>query len=72
MTKLLHEAFQEAEKLSEQEQNALAEWLLEELESEQRWDKAFKRSSSLLERLAGEALVEHHSERTQELNPEKL
>ena len=36
MTQLLEKAFQEASKLSEREQNALAKWLMDELESEKK------------------------------------
>ena len=41
MSKLLDKAFAEASKLSEREQDALAEWLLDELASERRWTEAF-------------------------------
>jgi hypothetical protein len=59
MTKLLERAFKEAGKLPEIEQNALAKWVLEELESERKWEKAFAGSEDVLERLADEALAEH-------------
>ncbi len=36
MTRLLERAFEEASKLPEVEQNALAKWVIEELESEGR------------------------------------
>ena len=41
MTKLLEKAFKKASKLPEVEQNALAKWLLEELEAEKEWEKRF-------------------------------
>ncbi len=44
MTKLLERAFKEASKLPEIEQNALAKWVIEELKSEDRWEKVFKGS----------------------------
>jgi len=44
MTKLLDRAFNEASKLSEMEQNALAHWLMDEIISEKEWDKAFAES----------------------------
>jgi hypothetical protein len=47
MTKLLEKAFNEASKLSEVEQNALAKWVLEELESERKWDKLFAESEDI-------------------------
>ena len=72
MTKLLEKAFAEASKLPDQEQDAFAAWVLEELASEQRWDELFARSSDTLERLANEALAEFRAGRTQPLDPDKL
>lgn len=57
-TKLLEEAFAEATKLPEREQDALAAMILEELASERRWEKAFAGSSDVLAQLADEALAE--------------
>jgi hypothetical protein len=56
MTQLLEQAFSEAAKLPELEQNVLARWLLLELASEKRWEKAFAESEDLLGELADEAL----------------
>jgi hypothetical protein len=72
MTKLLQQAFDEASKLPEREQDALGRILLEELASERRWDELFSKSPDLLADLADEALVEHRSGRTEKLDPEKL
>ena len=72
MTKLLKEAFVEASKLPESEQNVFAEWLLEELASEHRWEKAFAGSHEALTHLADEALAEQRDGRTQVLKPHKL
>jgi len=72
MTKLLEQAFAEANKLSEDDQDALANFLLEELASERRWTRAFSDSQDLLSQLADEALAEHHAGKTQELDPEAL
>ncbi len=72
MTKLLGQAFAEANKLPEDEQDALANFLLEELASERRWTRAFADSQNLLSQLADEALTEHHAGETQELDPEAL
>jgi hypothetical protein len=41
MTKALEKAFDEASKLTENEQDALGEWLLSEIQSEREWDRAF-------------------------------
>ncbi|HZF13673.1 MAG TPA: hypothetical protein VFE33_33185 [Thermoanaerobaculia bacterium] len=67
MTQLLRKAFAEAQKLPEPEQDALANWLLEELESERRWEEAFSRSTDALDRLANEALAEYRAGQSQHL-----
>lgn len=72
MTGLLERAFAEAAKLSEPEQDALAQWILEELRSEQRWDAAFAASTNVLQQLADEALAEHRAGKTQPLDPDSL
>ena len=72
MTQLLKKAFSEASKLSLLEQNALARWLLLELASEKRWDKAFAESGDLLSELADEALAEYKQGKTKLLQPDKL
>ena len=72
MTKLLEEAFAEASKLPEQEQDVLAAVILEELASERRWDQAFADSADLLAQLADQALAEHRAGKTQVLDPERL
>jgi hypothetical protein len=72
MTKLLEEAFAEASKLPEQEQDALAAVILEELASERRWDQAFADSADLLAQLADQALAEHQAGKTHVLDPERL
>ena len=72
MTDLLQKAFDEASRLSEKEQDALARALLREIRSERRWDDLFSRSSDLLGELADEALDEHSRGTTEALHPEKL
>lgn len=72
MTKLPEKALAEVSKLTEKEQDSLADWILEELASERRWGKAFAESSDQLAKLADEALAEHREGRTQRLDSEKL
>jgi hypothetical protein len=72
MTKLLEEAFAEASKLPEREQDALATVILEELASERRWDQAFANSADLLAQLADQALAEYRAGKTHVLDPEQL
>ena len=62
----------EIEKLSPEEQNQFAAWILEELHSEERWSKSFADSSDVLENLADEALEEHKAKKTKKLNPDSL
>jgi hypothetical protein len=72
MTELLAKAFQEASKLTEPEQNALAKWVLEELEAERKWDETFARSEEVLDKLADEALNEYHHGKTKPLSQKSL
>ena len=68
MTKLLEEAFKKASKLPEVEQNALAKWLLEELEDEKKWEKEFSESEDVLDQLADEAVEEHRKGKTKPMD----
>jgi hypothetical protein len=64
MTRLLEKAFEEASKLPEEDQDALAEMLLNDLVSEQRWAEAFAKSQDKLALLANEALTEFKQGKT--------
>ena len=68
MTKLLEQAFQKASKLPKEEQDAMAAFMIEELESEKRWDALFARSQDRLREMAAEALEEDRTGGTTELN----
>lgn len=72
MSAQLKRAFDEASKLSEVEQDAVARWLLDELRSERRWDDAFADSREALGKLAAEAIEEHRTGRTRPLDPKSL
>lgn len=72
MTELLEKAFSEVSKLPPEQQDSFAEIILEELESEARWDDAFARSPEILEKLAAEALAEDDAGKTEPLIPEEL
>nr|WP_278003325.1 hypothetical protein [Nodosilinea sp. TSF1-S3] len=52
----------------ENEQNAIAFIILEEIEEERSWDESFSRSSDLLAKLAASSMAEHHDGQTQELD----
>ncbi len=72
MTRLLEQAFNEASKLPEMEQNIMAKWMLDELASEGIWKKAFAESEDILEKLAAEALTEHAHGKTRPLDIDTL
>ena len=71
MTKLLEKAFKKASKLPEVEQNALAKWLLDELETDRDWEQKFADSEDILERLADEALEAHRKGKTNPADADK-
>lgn len=66
MTKLLEQAFNEAAKLPETDQDALAKQLLEELRSEAKWAHTFAASQDILAKLADDAL---HARKTGQTKP---
>ncbi len=55
MTKLLEKAFAEAARLSAEEQDAFARFVMAELQSEAKWAQAFASSQDELASLAKEA-----------------
>lgn len=61
MTELLQRAFELASRLPVDAQDALASGLIEDIESDARWDASFARSHAILERMADEALREHRA-----------
>lgn len=74
MSKLLAEAFKKAsEELPEHEQDALAEWLIRVIETDEReWDALFAASPDILEKLADQALAEYSEGQTDVLDLAKL
>lgn len=71
MTKALRDAFEEAEKLPEPEQDQLAAAIREEIASERRWESSLAASQDALAKLADEALAEHRAKRTLPLDPDE-
>ncbi len=65
MTKLLEKALKEVSRLPDEEQDAVAAMILEELADEKRWSQTFAHSQDKLARLAQEALAEHEQGETQ-------
>ena len=72
MTTLLQQAFNEAGKLPQPEQDLLACRLLSELTGDDEFDFALANSSAQLITMAREAIAEHQSGQTEELEPERL
>ena len=72
MTDLLKKAFDAASRLPEDEQDALAEWLLMELASEEGWRVRFAETQGALSVLAREARDEHQRGETERLDPDSL
>ncbi len=68
MTELLRKAFEEASRLPEMEQNALARRLINEMVSEKQWEKAFAESEDVLDKLADEAIKEREKGETKPLD----
>jgi hypothetical protein len=72
MTKLLEQAVAKARELPEAEQDAIALILMEEIESERRWNELFAKSPDKLRKLADQAWAEHEAGGSQELDPDRL
>ena len=72
MTQLLEKAFAEAAALSEEEQNAFAEFALNELRSEKKWTQTFENSQEVLAQLGQEALAKHRAGKTKRLDVNEL
>ena len=68
MTHLLEKALNKVSKLPPQEQDIIAQQVLEELASENQWQQQFGGSQDLLKSLADEALSEHKDGKTKHLD----
>ena len=64
MTELLEDAFAAVAKLPEDQQNAIAALVVEEIASDNRWSELFARSQDQLAQLSDEALREWQSGET--------
>jgi hypothetical protein len=72
MTQLFEQAISKVRSLPEAEQDAIARMILEELEDEARWERAFAQSQDALAALADEAMAEDRAGKTRELDPDAL
>jgi hypothetical protein len=64
MTQLLKRAFEEASKLKDTEQDALAAEILSELKDESRWDKSLASSGDMIDKMGRQALEEFQQHKT--------
>jgi hypothetical protein len=72
MTRALESALAKLATLSVDEQDRIAQWLLDELRDEERWTHQFSASQNALSKLATEARADRAGGRTTELDPDKL
>ena len=72
MVELLQLAFEKVSQLPSDQQEFYAQLLLDELESESRWEERFEQSQDALEQLAKEALDDFKAGRTVELTEDNL
>jgi len=72
MTTLLDQVIAEVQKLPPDQQDAIATVILEELEDEQRWDRAFAQSQDALARLAAKARADIRAGKIEKLGFDEL
>jgi hypothetical protein len=74
MSQLMEQAIEKVRQLPEQDQESIASIILQEIESEHRWDELFARpeSADLLSRMADEALAEARAGRARKLDVNEL
>ena len=67
MVTRLAEAIARIQELDEESQEMWGQWILDEIESERKWDELFAKSQDLLEEMADRALAEHRAGLTEDL-----
>ena len=74
MSELIEQVIQKIKQLPEQDQESIASIILQEIESEHRWDKLFGRpeSADILSRMADKALAEVRAGRATPLDVNAL
>ena len=72
MTRALDAAIAKLATLPADEQDRIAQWLLDELRDEEHWARQFATSQDALSKLAAEARTERSAGRATELDPDKL
>ena len=72
MTKLLEDAIEKVRQMPQDEQDAIAQLVLDEIDSEKRWAELFSESPEKLRMLADQAWAEHETGGSEELDPDGL
>jgi len=72
MTRALDAAIAKLATLPVDEQDRIAQWLLDELRDEEHWARQFSASQGTLSKLATEARADRAAGRATELDPDKL
>ena len=72
MTRMLDTVVAKLATLPAEEQDRLAQWLLEELRDDERWGRQFRDSQDALSKLAAEARAERSAGRPRSIEPEKV
>jgi len=72
MTELLERVVKKVRTLPDNEQDAIAALILEELADEAQWDRTFASTQGALAKLAAEAMAEDRACETEVLDPNKL
>ena len=72
MTRALDTAIARIATLPPEEQDRIAQWLLEELKDDDRWTERFENSQDSLSGLAEEARSEREAGKATQLDPDKL
>lgn len=72
MTQLMEKAVEALRSLPEEQQDAVAGFVLSEIEADQRWAATSVRHADKLRKLADEARADFDAGRTSELDPGKL
>ena len=72
VSRAIDTAIEKMSALPPEEQDRIAQWLLGELQDEERWTQAFSSSQHALSRLADEARSDIRAGRATQLDPDKL
>jgi hypothetical protein len=72
MTRALDAAIAKLATLPADEQDRIAQWLLDELQDDEHWARQFASSQDALSKLAAEARADRAAGRATELDPDKL